>query len=109
VTTIHLRHVGNIPFSSKTQLLQAVSLEEYCGFIIKESTLESQEYTLKLIQEEADYEGPGIHYHQEIRVEDIFLYVVGSVVTQDGSRVRVPVRWRIWWFPEVSEGKVLCL
>ena len=94
------------PFQFKHPAVESCSRNGKCGFIIKDSTEEETAYKLELTLDEADYEGTGLHYHEEVKARDIFMYVMGSAIKNDGSRVRVPARWRRWWFPDVSEGKI---
>ena len=94
------------PFQFQHPAVRNCEMEGKCGFIIKDYSDDEEGYTLQLTDESADYEGTGLHFHPELRADDLFLYVMCSINKQNGSRVRVPARWRRWWFPDVSEGKI---
>ena len=94
------------PFQFQHPAVRNCEMEGKCGFIIKDYTDDEKGYTLQLTEGSADYEGTGLHFHPELRADDLFLYVMCSINIENGSRVRVPARWRRWWFPDVSEGKI---
>ena len=83
-----------------------------CGFILKH-TKDQHFVEHELCKDSSHYIGTGTHTHDNIRMEDMFWYVIESAELSNGGRVQVPVRWRkgkSWewkrWFKVDSEWQL---
>ena len=86
-----------------------------CGFLLKHSHYEVKDvylatpaFQVRLLRDEVDYTGSGVHFHHQICAEDMFFYEIRSFTTVEGEKVCVPDRWRgkYGWWRKWFEGVV---
>ena len=82
-----------------------------CGFLIQDKGMSHEKW---LCRKEESYDGTDIHYHDIVCAEDMFYYKIWTCKLADGSKLKVPFRWRWrhgqksfwdWLFPSINEFK----
>ena len=69
---------AKIVFRFKHPSANSCNLPGCCGFILKTVPCEGSLWTLKLCTEKEEYSNEPVHYHSEVRAEDMHVFVVNS-------------------------------
>ena len=69
---------AKIVFRFKHPSVPSCNLPGCCGFILKTVPSEGSLWTLKLCTEKEEYLNEPVHYHSEVRAEDMHVFVVNS-------------------------------